>query len=431
MMRIPDSLLLGSATAATQIEGGDRNTNWYAWSLAGGVTGGESSLPGADHYRLFREDVDLMASLGHQCYRMSVEWSRVEPQPGQWSSEAIAHYREEISLIRSHGIVPLVTLHHFSCPQWFQDRGGWVSIDCVDTFLRFCRTVVEELGDLVSEWCTINEPNVFANDTYMDGRYPPGHCGDVGSYLRASRNMVLAHLGAYRIIHETRAQRGYSGQTRVGFAHHLAVFQLARTTPLALLSRWLINRLFHEIFFAGFVEGRLIPPLGIGRPAGTGPFCDYVGINYYSRHLITPTCNPTAMFGRIGVAPDVPDERLTDLGWEIFPSGLGDVVAATWQRYHLPIFITENGVADATDSKRARFIHDHLEHLLRAIDNGARVERYFHWSLLDNLEWNDGYAPRFGLVEVDYETMKRHVRPSARYYRDLCRTRTLLEVEDD
>lgn len=422
---LPAGLLLGSATAPTQIEGGDTNCNWYAWSLAGRVGQGESSLGGADHWKRWREDVELLAGLGQQCYRMGLEWSRLEPRPGEWSADGLAHYREEIGLLRQRGIVPLVTLHHFSCPQWFQERGGWLAPDAVDCFLRYVTYAVSQLGDLVAEWCTINEPNVFANDSYMDGKYPPGGQGDIGAYFKVARNLILAHLRAYRAIHRIRQEQGHAATqpTRVGFAHHLAVFEPAGRHPLARLGCALQDYLFHTIFFRGFVEGRLVFPLGHGQPEGPGIFCDYLGINYYSRHLFRRSWNPAKLFATPGTDPTLPPEALNDLGWEIYPPGLYQVARRAWDRYHLPVWITENGIPDAADGQRSRFIAEHLWQLRRLAGEGVAVERYYHWSFLDNLEWNDGYGPRFGLVEVDYRTMDRHVRPSARYYAAICKSR--------
>jgi len=423
--QIPATLLLGAATAATQIEGGDVNCNWYAWSLQGRVGNNESSLLGADHYRRYKEDIDIMADLGLQCYRMSLEWSRLEPECGVWSEEGFRHYRDELEYLQSKNIRVLVTLHHFSCPQWFQDLGGWLAKDAVKLFVRYCKKAVESYGDLVSEWCTINEPNVFANDTYMDGKYPPGHNGDMASYFKVSKTMALAHLELYPLIHRLRKEKGFPGETRVGFAHHLAHFVSGGRGLFARLGMFFIPRFFHEIYFKAYVEGRLIWPLGFRRPKGKGVFCDFIGINYYSRHVIQPSPKVTDLFGKIIFDPSLKEEQKNDLGWEIYPEGLYEVVKKTWQRYGLPIHITENGIPDARDEKRAGFIKQHLEQVLRLLEEGVDIPRYYYWSLLDNLEWNDGYGPRFGLVEVDYETMARKIRPSAEYYGQLCKTRNL------
>jgi len=416
---LPADLLLGSATAATQIEGGDVNVNWYAWSLAGKVGRGESSLTGADHWNRLEEDTALLSELHQECYRFSLEWSRLEPQEGQWSAEGLAHYRKELELLAARGIVPLVTLHHFSCPQWFQDRGAWRAPDAVATFLRFVEYAVTHLGDLAADWCTINEPNVFANDSYLDGKYPPGSTGDLGGYFQVAEALIRAHLKAYRAIHRIRTARGW-GATKVGFAHHLAVFRPAGV--LAWPGTKLTDRLFHTLFLEGFVDGHLGLPLSGGYPEGRGRFCDFLGINYYSRHVFRPTANPASLFVVPGVDPRAPADRLNDLGWEIYPPGLFEVGLRVWKRYRLPLWITENGIPDADDRKRARFLVDHLAQVRRLLDAGVVVSRYFYWSFLDNLEWNEGYGPRFGLVEVDYATMERRVRPSARFYAQICRT---------
>jgi len=200
----------------------------------------------------------------------------------------------------------------------------------------------------------------------------------------------------------------------VGFAHHLAVF--APRNFLAVPGMAVSDHLFHRVFFAGFVEGRLLPPLGPGRPFGEGPFCDFIGVNYYSRHLFTASLRPP--FATPGVDPKAGDRN--DLGWEIFPEGLFEACMAAWRRYGLPIHITENGIPDAKDGRRLKFIYEHLAQVRRLLDAGAKIEWYFYWSFQDNLEWHEGYAPRFGLVEIDYATMKRTPRASARAYAEVC-----------
>lgn len=177
---------------------------------------------------------------------------------------------------------------------------------------------------------------------------------------------------------------------------------------------------FHSLFLRGMVEGRLSFPVGSGHPRGKGLFCDFIGINYYSRHLIHSSLNPATLFGEVRVEENLPDDRLNDLGWEIYPEGLYRTVGKTFEKYGLPVYITENGIPDARDAKRARFIYDHMAQIRKLLDEGVDVRRYYHWSLLDNLEWNDGYGPRFGLIEVDYETQERRIRKSGRFYGELC-----------
>ncbi len=429
-LQLPSKLLLGSATAATQIEGGDRNSNWFHWSEKGMIARGESSIVAADHYNRYEEDIAIMQSLNQEIYRMSIEWSRIEPRRGQWSQEGIDHYRHELALLKEAGIAPLVTLHHFSHPQWFEDMGAWTAKESVDLFVRFTKKVVAEMGDLIDEYCTINEPNVFLNDTYMDGKYPPGKKDDIASYFKAAKNLILAHLEAYETIHCMRNSKGYTS-TRVGIAHHLAYFESRTTKPLNRLSKKLMDYSFHKLFFLGMVEGKLSFPIGSGYPLSEGRYCDFIGVNYYSRHLIHSSKNPAMLFGQVKVEAGLPDHKVNDLGWEIYPEGLFKVIKEVYDTYQIPIYITENGIPDAKDQKRAKFIYDHLVQVCKLVESGVDVQRYYHWSLLDNMEWDDGYGPRFGLVEVNYETLERTIRPSGHFYGDICKTKAVSQEAFD
>lgn len=425
-IKLPKDFLLGSATAATQIEGGDKNSNWYHWGLKGKIANHESPIVAADHYNRVEEDIHLMKEMNHQIYRMSIEWSRIEPREGVWSKKGICHYQKEIKGLLEAGIKPLVTLHHFSHPQWFEDKGQWTNKDSVKYFLRFVKKVVTSLGHEVNEYCTINEPNVFANDTFMEGKYPPGKHGDVYSYFLASRNLIIAHLKAYKMIHQIRKSMGYQ-DTLVGIAMHVACFDINGNNPLTKLSKEFLDYSFHKLFLNGMVRGHLMFPIGTGYPFGKGKFCDFIGINYYSRHLVHSSSNPAMLFGEVRVEDNLPCEKLNDLGWEIYPKGLYLVVKKIDKQYQLPIYITENGIPDTKDSKRAKFIYDHFLQIQRLIEEGVDIKRYYHWSLLDNLEWNDGYAPRFGLVEVNYDTLERTIRKSGKFYGELCKHKAITE----
>lgn len=424
--QLPDSFLMGSATAATQIEGGDTKSNWYYWSLEGKIKNKESSILAADHYHRYKEDISMMKQMHHDVYRMSIEWSRIEPERGKWSKEGIQHYQEEIKALKKAGIKPLVTLHHFSHPQWFEEIGQWTNRESVHLFLRFVKKVVQSIGDLVNEYCTINEPNVFVNDSFMDGKYPPGKKNDAKAYFRSAKHLILAHLKAYQCIHRLRKSKGYT-DTKVGIALHIAHIEVKEDFFLTKISKKFIEYSFHEIFLHGMVEGRLTFPMGTGYPIGKGVFCDFMGINYYSRHLIHATKNPMMLFGEVKVEEGLVENRKNDLGWEIYPEGLYHIVKKNYETYGLPIYITENGIPDAKDEKRSRFIYDHLYQVHRLLEDKIPVERYYHWSLLDNLEWNEGYEPRFGLVEVDYTTLDRNIRKSGRFYGEICKDKKVTE----
>ncbi|MBN2797378.1 MAG: glycoside hydrolase family 1 protein [Clostridia bacterium] len=423
--KLSEQLLLGCATAATQIEGGDYHSNWYEWSVKGRIQNDESTIVAADHYNRYKEDIDLMVSMHQEIYRLSIEWSRIEPKEGVWSEEGLKHYLDEIKTLNAQSIKPLLTLHHFSHPQWFEALGQWKNKKSVFYFKRFVKKVIEVLGSEVSEYCTINEPNVFANDSFIDGKYPPGDQGNTIGYFKASKHMIQAHLACYEMIHDMRKNMGFN-DTKVGIALHLAYMEPFKKTPFNKMARNILDYSFHTMFLNGMIEGRFTFPLGL-QGKRTKKFCDFMGINYYSRHFVHQNLNPTKLFGEVKVKDNLADEQVNDLGWEIYPKGLYHLVKENYEKYQLPIYITENGIPDAEDQKRAKFIYDHLLEVQMLIDEGIDVQRYYHWSLLDNLEWNDGYGPRFGLIEVNYDTLERHIRESGHFYAEICQSKAITE----
>lgn len=425
-VKIPKKLLMGSATAATQIEGGDYNNNWYQWSQMGKIANNESSIIACDHWNRVDEDIEIQKKLSMQIYRMSIEWSRIEPKEGEFSKEGIEHYKDEIDKLLKADIIPLITLLHFSAPIWIQDIGAWTNKKTITYFLRFVEKIVYELGDRVSEYCVINEPNVFVNDTYMDGKYPGGTNGNVFKYFKASKHLILAHTKAYTLIHNTRRKNNFAGQTKVGVVPHLAYFDLDAKGKFFKLTEKFIKHSFHELFNKGMVEGKLTFPFIKRRIAPKGIYADFFGVNYYSRSIISPGKDIGTLFGNIDYKKNLKDADKNDLAWEIYPEGLYNVIKEVYDEYKLPIYITENGIPDKGDKKRAKFIDDHLIQVVKLIDDGVDVQRYYYWSLLDNLEWNDGYGPRFGLVHVDYDTQKRTIRKSAMHYKDLIENREIV-----
>ena len=400
-----DGVLLGVATAATQIEGGCDTTNWADWAKTPGhIADGTTPVRATGHWERWREDTDLMASLGIQTYRFGVEWARLEPQPGVFSDEAFAHYRDEITLLRDKGIRPLLTLHHFNNPRWFESMGAFEHPDCVPIFLRFVERVVTELGDLVEDWCTINEPNVYATFGYLYGVFPPG-LKSLPRTLRVMTNLAHAHITAYELIHALRAGK----PTRVTFAVHLRVFDPAN--PANPVHRALARTqefLFQEAVTEAMCTGRFRMPLR--RPAGIreGRYYDALGINYYSRSWVSKTGDAAR-----------PGAELNDLGWEIYPEGLERVARWAHDRWPAPIWVTENGTADNTERFRTQFLHDHLEIVSAARATGLPFERFYHWCFIDNWEWAEGEVPRFGIVALDYATQERTVKPSGRFYADV------------
>lgn len=402
--RLPDDFLLGTATAGLQIEGGDGESSWHRWADAGRIKDGSHPRRANDHWARVPEDIALLTELGVQTHRLGVEWWRVEPAEGAVDSDALEHYRREIEQLRAAGIEPLVTLHHFTNPLWVEDDGGWLDPRIVERFVRYVRTVVGAIGDLVTDWITINEPNVYLLEGYVFGEWPPGEHSIV-AFLRGSQRMVAAHRAAYDAIHEIAGQHGRTA--RVGVAHHVRVFDPAG--PAARPVAAMIDRL---------VQGRFLDRM-TGR---SGRWSDFLGLNYYTRDVVHVAWAPAALFSRRTVAAGA---HVNDLGWEIYPEGLSRLVRRYAARYRLPIWITENGTCDARDAFRAAFLIDHLSEIASLRASGIAVDRYYHWTLMDNFEWVEGERPRFGLVACEYESQRREIRPSGRLFERIARTRTL------
>lgn len=410
--------MMGSATAATHIEGGDQPHNWYRWSELGKIRDGSHSKVACDHINRIASDVKLLKAIHTETYRMGIEWSRIEPEEGKFSEEGIALYRKEIELLLKNNIRPLVTLWHFSNPLWMEDDGGWINPKCIDRFLSYARFVVDQLGDLVTDWVTINEPNVYLFLGYFEGRWPPGITGNVRYYLRGANHFAKAHLRAYDQIHQQLADRGQT-DINVGVAHHLRIFDLFDKRHLTRFAAYISSHLFQWMYLEAMTRGRFTFPLHFfNREFPRKNYADFIGINYYSRDLVKGVYKPGTLFNELNVKPG---KAVNDLGWEIYPNGLYRICKLVYRRYNIPIFITENGISDAKDQQRAKFIYDHLKALRKAIKKGIDVRRYYHWSTMDNFEWQEGVSARFGLYHNNYETQERTLRESGKFYAEICK----------
>lgn len=377
------SFIWGAATSAHQVEGNNIHNDWWRWEKQ---RAGEASGLAADHYTRFADDFSLAKSLGHTAHRLSLEWSRIEPAPGQWSARAVEHYRQVLAALRVQGLMSFVTLHHFTNPSWFAQRGGWESSSAAARFAAYVRHVVGRIGDLVDMWITINEPIVYAQNGYLAGRWPPQK-KSYRSFQRVVRHLADAHVLAYHEIHRRLPRAS------VGVASHMIAWRPAdpkrwADRRLATLYSWWFNHRF------------------LSLTCGTH---DFMGVNYYFTatkrlHLWPPGVVTVPWAGAV-----------SDVQWPIDATGLTQVLLEL-RRYKKPIYVTENGIADADDRQRADFIRDHLRALERAQAKGADVRGYLYWSLLDNFEWDLGFSPRFGLVAVDYSSQRRTPRPSASVY---------------
>ena len=404
--------LWGAATASHQVEGDNRNNDWWRWEqLPGKIKNGDKSGAACEHYSRFREDFDLMRDMGHNAHRLSLEWSRIEPRRGEFDDAALQHYRDVLEALRDRQMTPMVTLHHFTNPLWLADIGGWENDAVVEAFRRYARRCIDALGDLATLWVTINEPNVYAYQCYTAGLWDPEKKSVVLAG-RVLRNMVRAHAAAYREIREST----HGPAAKVGVAQHLRVFQPYHGwSPLDRVAAAFPQRAFNHWFLRACTDGRAGFPLGLGQkvPEAVGTM-DFVGINYYSRDMVTfdPTA-PAGLFSRSFPAPGRPR---SDFDMEIYPRGFHSVLMDAWRTYRRPIYVTENGVADRVDQFRPQALVSHLAEMGRAQRDGADIRGYMHWSSMDNFEWSEGYTMRFGLIEVDFQTQERRPRPSAQLY---------------
>jgi len=420
----PPGFLWGTATSAHQVEGHNTNNDWWAWEQAGRVK--EPSGTACDHYRRFREDFDLAKQLGHNTHRFSIEWSRIEPREGEFDEQAIAHYQEVVHALRQRQIEPVVTLHHFTNPLWLAKQDGWANPRVVDRFARYVRRVAEALD--VRYWATINEPMVYVWMHYLAGTGPPGE-HDLSRASRVIEHLVRAHVAAYHILHEVAD--GTGRQVRVGIATHLQPFLPCR--------RWwfpdrVVASLTHQAYNLGFLdaitEGRLRQPGKRPIMIPDGRDCmDFLGMHYYGRAFMR--WGALRARERLGRRCDTRHHRqVTErnaLNWDVYPPGIAEIIR--WgARYRRPVFITENGICTTDDAQRARFILRHLAWVAQAIQEGIPVIGYLYWSLLDNFEWAEGYRPRFGLIEMDYPTQTRRIRPSANRFSEVCRSNHLTLV---
>jgi beta-glucosidase len=375
--KFPDGFTWGTATAAHQIEGGNTNNDWWAFEHAPGTVCAESSGDACDSWERWPEDVELVAGLGLDNYRLSVEWSRIEPAEGEFSRAAVSHYARQCGALRERGIDPVVTFHHFTTPTWLTDQGGWETGVAIERFGRFCEVVAGALGDVMSRACTINEPNVVAAMGWLAGMFPPG-TSDKDLSRAVARNMIAGHRIAVDAI------RGAAPGVPVGLTLSMTDYQLLEGGEAKLES---VRHHSEDVY--------------LDATGGD----DFLGVQVYSRRRIGPK-------GWAGAEPGVP---VLDMGYEFYPASLGNCLRRAWDYTGgaVPLLVTENGIGTTDDAQRIEYVRQALEGVLDVIAEGVDVRGYTYWSLLDNFEWALGYRPRFGLVDVDRSTFTRTAKPSA------------------
>lgn len=399
----------GASTASHQVEGGTTN-QWTAWERANADRLAKTahqrwgqlpnwdkikpraqnpknylSGPGVDHLSRYREDFDIAKKLRLNSFRFGIEWSRLEPVEGQWDEEAVEHYRTYIKELKKRGIEPFLNIWHWTVPNWFAKKGGFLKRRNIKYFERFVQKVSEEYGHELRYIITLNEPNVYATFGYLTGEWPPGQ-KNILHMWRVYLNLITAQKRAYRQL------KAKHPELQVGIAQQLANIQAKRPHNLfdELSTKWM--RYWWNWWFLNRIKRQQ----------------DFIGFNYYFSDYYT---------GRL--RRENPALPLSDMGWYMEPEGLYPLLLRVWAHYKKPIFVTENGLADENDHYRRWWLEETIIAMQRALSEGVDLRGYFYWSLLDNFEWAYGWWPKFGLVSVDRtHGMQRTVRPSAEWFRD-------------
>ena len=414
----PQGFLWGTATASHQVEGNNFNNQWWAWEQEEGrILNGDKSGRACDWWAgRWREDFDRAHETHQNSHRLSLEWSRIQPEEDRWDEAALDKYREMLLGLKERGMSAMVTLFHFSIPQWLAEKGGWEMPETAELFAVYTRRAVEALKAHCELWVTVNEPNVYATGAYISGEFPPGK-KDTKLGLQVLVNLLRGHALAYQVIHELQPN------ARVGVAHHWRGFRAADKNPLTGLSLRLHDEAFNEAFpqalMTGKFDGRLLKA-DVPEAKGTQ---DYFGLNYYTREMLR---------FNLFKSKEMYTERFYPKEAELSETGFlandpqGFTRAIRWaNQFGLPIYITENGCEDAQDDFRRKYLLDHVLALWHQVNYNLPIKGYYHWSLTDNFEWERGWSQRFGLWALDPATQLRNRRRSADLYAEICRTNSI------
>ncbi len=408
-LHFPKKFLWGASISTHQVEGRNHN-QWTAWELdTAQVKAAQApynyehldiwpdikaiatkpstyvSGTSVDHFNKYPLDFDIAKKLHLNTLRVGIEWSRIEPKEGQFNKAAIEHYKKYFSQLKNRGITPVITLWHWTFPDWFSEKGGFAKRSNTKFFTRYVARATKEFSSYFKYVITINEPTIYATMSYHEHRWPP----EEGSKLKTlivMLNLARAHRKSYKIVTK-------NSQAKVGLAHNCAYYYAGDDSVISRITAYLGHKFANE-FFINRVKRHQ----------------DFLGLNYYFANRV------------IGTRVHNPEDAHSDLGWDMQPEKIRPLIVQLYQKYKLPVIVTENGVADMHDQYRKWWISKTVQAMDGAIAQGADLRGYIHWSLLDNFEWAEGSWPRFGLIEVDYKTLQRKVRPSAHWYARLIKT---------
>jgi beta-glucosidase len=410
----PKGFLWGCATSSHQVEGNNTNNNWYQWeNESDKVFDHEKSGKASDWWGgKWKDDFTRAYESGQNAHRFSIEWSRIQPTISSWNESAIERYRQMVQWLVEHHMTPMVTLHHFTDPLWLTEKCGWEFEEAPQLFNKYVAKIVDALKEYVDLWCTINEPNVYVGEGYLWGTYPPGK-SDLKTATFVLSNLVRAHALAYRTIHSIQPS------ARVGIAiHHSPMFPKRKWF---LPDRWIAS-------FLGYTWNDSVPMAmtnGILKFLGkkitipeAAHTLDFFGFNYYDTQEVKFTLKASDFFSERTYPREAEVSEHGDFA--CFPPGMFE--SLKWAKtYGLPIYITENGIEDTNDTLRPRYLLQHIHQLWRGVNFNWQVKGYFHWSLVDNFEWQAGWSERFGLWGLDIKTQTRIRHKSADLYTAICK----------
>jgi len=399
--RLPAGFLVGASVSAHQVEGGNTNSDWWWWEHAEGTPCLEPSGDACDFYHRYREDVALEGDLGYNAFRFGIEWARIEPAEGEFSSAELAHYRRLLAACHEQRITPIVTFHHFTLPIWLHHQGGFTAPRFPELFERYCERAAVALGDLIGYACTINEPQGLGLSGYVLGINPPGKKGDVEGAHLATENLLEAHRrGAAAIRRWTKAP--------VGICLALPDLQYEDGAQPGRSGLELESRISDRFFELARKD-------------------DFIGVQTYTRFRFGPEGPRGSGHEWSDLSRELTEtDEMTQMGYDYYPQALGGAIRRAWKSAGgVPILVTESGVATAIDEKRIRYMDAAVRETLACIAEGIDVRGYIYWSLLDNFEWSFGYRPTFGLIAVDRQTLARRLKPSAYWLGEVARTRAL------
>ncbi|MBU1122617.1 MAG: family 1 glycosylhydrolase [Candidatus Omnitrophica bacterium] len=399
-VKLPPNFFWGAALSSYQCEGKNHNSDWYLWEKDKGL---EGACDACNHYQLFKKDFQLANSLNLNSLRISIEWSRINPRELVISDQELNHYSQVVDSLLDEGLTPFITLHHFTNPIWFSDKGGWADSKNIDFFLKYLRRLVKELKGKVQYWLIFNEPLVYIYNSFVLGIWPPGS-KDFKLALKVLKNIIAAYIKGYSEI--KRIYEGEKITPEISLSKNMRGFSPCPSYNFGVNNFYAFIRetVFNFPVYDYLSKKRCL---------------DYLAVNYYCKEYVKAKWP----FGD-ECAHITHKEHRNYLGWYVSPQGFYRVLKKL-KKYSLPIIITENGTAESNDAFYQEYLIAHLKMVSKAIEEGLDIRGYLWWSLLDNFEWDKGFGPRFGLLEVDYNNFERKIKPFANTYAKICRENRL------